>query len=649
MSKKVFFIFFFLTVLTQAQIINRPIGSQNMPSPNERDSVINDRMLKIKLSGKTHYTDYKVISNTNDTTYIDTTLTLKKYYKFNFLRKDEFGLLPFSNMGQTYNALSYDFYEPSLFPDMGARASQYNYYGTDAIYYYEVPTPTTELMYRTGMQQGQVLDALFTFNTSKRHNYSIAYKGLRSIGKYNQALTSQGNLRITFSYHTKNDRYYFRSHIAAQDLTNEQNGGLTEASITYFEDRDPNFTDRARLETNFTDAKNSLRGNRYFIDHSFNIWQHKDSLGVLKSYLRLGHNFVYERKHHGFSQTTVNTSFFGDYFTSPINDQVTFSTAFNQAYLALKSPIVLGELKFKSSYYSYDYKFNETTFINNTLIPSAINGDILSVGGEWNTSLKKFNIHADAATLVSGNLTGNYLKGSAEYKQDSLFTFRASLLVNSRSPNLNFIVNQSDYFRYNWYENRKNERYRVLAFDLISDKILNAHVSLNQIDNYTYFTDNSAVAQADKTVNYLKVKVSKEFRLGKFSLDNTVMYQRVAQGESFLRVPELVTRNTFYFSDYVFKGDPLYLQTGISFNYFSSYYLNRYDPLLSEFTIQNDRKIGGYPVFDFFINAQVQRTRLYLKAEHINSTFGKANYFSAPAYPYRDFIIRFGLVWNFFI
>ncbi|MCB0471990.1 MAG: hypothetical protein KDC56_02905, partial [Flavobacteriaceae bacterium] len=193
------------------------------------------------------------------------------------------------------------------------------------------------------------------------------------------------------------------------------------------------------------------------------------------------------------------------------------------------------------------------------------------------------------------------------------------------------------------------ERYRVLAFDLISDKILNAHVSLNQIDNYTYFTDNSAVAQADKTVNYLKVKVSKEFRLGKFSLDNTIMYQRVAQGESFLRVPELITRNTFYFSDYVFKGDPLYLQTGISFNYFSSYYLNRYDPLLSEFTIQNDRKIGGYPVFDFFINAQVQRTRLYLKAEHINSTFGKANYFSAPAYPYRDFIIRFGLVWNFFI
>jgi len=72
--------------------------------------------------------------------------------------------------------------------------------------------------------------------------------------------------------------------------------------------------------------------------------------------------------------------------------------------------------------------------------------------------------------------------------------------------------------------------------------------------------------------------------------------------------------------------------------------------VLSEFHLQNNQKIGDYPVLDFFINAQVQRTRIYLKAEHFNANFGKtANYYSAPNYPYRDFIVRFGLVWNFFI
>jgi hypothetical protein len=186
-------------------------------------------------------------------------------------------------------------------------------------------------------------------------------------------------------------------------------------------------------------------------------------------------------------------------------------------------------------------------------------------------------------------------------------------------------------------------------FDLTSEKILNASVQLTQIDNYTHFDENIRVSQTDNTVNYLKVKVSKELKVGKFALNNTLMYQKVAQGSSAFRVPEFVTRNSFYFTDYLFKGDPLYLQTGFTFKYFTKYYANSYDPVLSEFYIQNAQKIGGYPVVDFFINGQVQRTRLYLKAEHLNSLFGKPNYYAAPLYPYRDFIVRFGIVWNFFI
>jgi len=37
------------------------------------------------------------------------------------------------------------------------------------------------------------------------------------------------------------------------------------------------------------------------------------------------------------------------------------------------------------------------------------------------------------------------------------------------------------------------------------------------------------------------------------------------------------------------------------------------------------------------------------KAEHFNSSFTGYDYFSAPNNPYRDFVIRFGLVWNFFL
>jgi hypothetical protein len=90
------------------------------------------------------------------------------------------------------------------------------------------------------------------------------------------------------------------------------------------------------------------------------------------------------------------------------------------------------------------------------------------------------------------------------------------------------------------------------------------------------------------------------------------------------------------------------LQTGITFNYFTKFYANDYNPILGEFFVQNQTQIGAFPNLDFFINARIQRTRIFLKAEHFNAAMSGNNYYSAPNNPYRDYMIRFGLVWNFF-
>jgi hypothetical protein len=90
------------------------------------------------------------------------------------------------------------------------------------------------------------------------------------------------------------------------------------------------------------------------------------------------------------------------------------------------------------------------------------------------------------------------------------------------------------------------------------------------------------------------------------------------------------------------------MQTGIVFNYFTKYYGNDYNPVVGEFFVQNTKQIGNYATFDFFVNARIRQTRFYLKAEHFNSSFSNNDYYSAPNNPYRDFVIRFGLVWNWF-
>ena len=93
----------------------------------------------------------------------------------------------------------------------------------------------------------------------------------------------------------------------------------------------------------------------------------------------------------------------------------------------------------------------------------------------------------------------------------------------------------------------------------------------------------------------------------------------------------------------------MFVQVGATVKYFSEYYMDAYSPVLGEFYTQTDELIGDFPMLDVFINAKVRRTRLYLKAEHLNTAWeNNNNYYAAPNNPYRDFVIRFGLVWNFF-
>ena len=154
--------------------------------------------------------------------------------------------------------------------------------------------------------------------------------------------------------------------------------------------------------------------------------------------------------------------------------------------------------------------------------------------------------------------------------------------------------------------------------------------------------------QYTNPLQYFRVKFQKEFKAGKFALDNTLLYQNVVSDEDVLNIPSVITRNTLYYTDELFKKS-LKLQTGVTFNYFTKYNMNGYDPLLAEFYTQNETELGGFPRFDFFINAKVRQTRIFFKLEHFNSSLTGYNYFSAPNQPYRDFAIRFGLVWDFFL
>lgn len=620
--------------------LNDTIGTRDINSKSKK--VIKNKDATIDL--------YKIISRDNDTTFVDTTLTIYKDYKFNYLRKDDFDLIPFSNIGQTYNTLSYNFSGDNLMPGFGARARHFNFMEVEDIYYYYVPTPFTELMFKTAFEQGQLLDSFFTVNTSPQFNFSIAYKGLRSLGKYQHILTSTGNFRFTANYKTKNGRYNARTHIVMQDLFNEENGGIKDEDIINFKSGNPEFIDRSVFDPVFENAENTLEGKRFHLDHSYNLIQQKDSLNT--NTLTIGNIVSFEDKFYQFNQTTQN-AFFGDAFVnSNLRDRVTledFHVQVNAKYFNRK----LGQLKFNLAYNDFNYGYNSIVSIGGNQITNRLKGNVVSVGGEYKNKIGKFLVHGKFGVNVSGDFDGNFLNGNAGYKINDDASIEASININAKAPNYNFLLYQSDYINYNWQNNFSNVETKQLGFKFKSKKLIDVELDYTTINDYAYFTKSDVnnllkPDQFNEAINYFRVKLSKEIKYGKFALNNTVRYQNVIDGKGIVNVPDIVTRNTLYYSNHFFDK-ALFLQTGITFSYFTKYYMNAYDPLLAEFYVQNQNKLGGFPRLDFFINAKIRQTRIYLKAEHLNSSFTGYNFYSSVNYPYRDFSVRFGMVWNFFM
>ncbi len=648
---KHFFLLLIFCISGYSSLFSQDFRSNNgITNLNEfsKDSVQNKGEIKVTLSGKTKYTDYKVFSHDRDTTYIDTTLSIKKDYKFNYLRTDNFELLAFHNQGQTFTSLGYDFRNLTLLPDIGFTAKQFSYLDVDEIKYYEVPTPTSEITYRTGLQQGQVLDAIFTLNFSRRFNVSLSYKGLRSLGAYRRSLSSNGNFRGTFSYRTKNDAYEIRGHFTSQDFFNQESGGLPASEIAKFVANDPEFTSRERLDVNFNDAENFFDSSRSYIEHSYKLAASKDTINNKDfSNLKIGHVLTSETKSYNFTQPT-DSEIFGTTNGTNGNSTAEQKITNNEFNLEFNSKYVLGKFKPKVNITQYSYGYDTIVNTNSAISSIKLEGNAIAFGADWNARVKKFQLNATGTVSPgAGRLSGSFLRGEALYKKDSVFTVKGSLLLSSKSPNFNTLLHQSKYDTFNWQNNFSNVNTRNLGFSFDS-KWLNTSLDFTNIDNYTYFDENSLPQQFGNQIIYLKVKASKEFRYKKFALDNTLMYQNVSSGANVFRVPDFVTRNTLYYQDYWFKGKPMLVNIGATLKYFTTYSANAYNPLLAEFHLQNTQEIG-FPTVDLFFNAQVRRTRIFFKIDNATSGFTEKNYFSAPNYPYRDFTVRFGLVWNWFI
>jgi len=615
---------------------------------------------------------------------VDTSLTIYKDYNFNFLRQDIFELLKMPNVGQSYNKLGYNFNNKFDYPKLGAGAKHLNYYEEEDIGYYNVPTPFTEIYARSTFEQGQVLDALVSINLSPEFNFTIAHKGYKSLGKYVNTKSRGNQFRLSTNFNSKNKKSIFKFHLTSQNLFNQENGGLTADGIYFFEQA-PNYfvlddfgnqienedgsfemieydgyLDRSRLPS-ILFSESSFYSKRVFLDFNRSlIYNNEKDISTLS----VGAQFKHEYKKIEYNDTRSNGVFGEVYEGINVSDKYRYNLQKSSIYV--KSNLdKIGRLKINLSNINSNNKFKEYQ-IQNSKLGNKVDNKQSIFQVEFDKKFKYFELEFEFNKSLRKSFISDYVQLSFLSNSIKNLQIKFNALNSKLSPNLNYILYRSAYKDYNWYNpNLKNQEVFSLSTELSYKDLIKLSGEYNSINNYTFFRElTNALSgemdlsrkvvpnQIDSEIKYLKIKLFSKVDFGNFSFVNTGQYQRKDQellidGLATLNVPEWITRNTLMYSKNVFNNS-LYIQTGITFNYFTKFYADYYNPLISEFVTQNYKEIGNYPRFDFFFNAKIQQTRVFIKVEHLNSSFTGYDFYSDIFNPYRDLSVRLGLVWNFF-
>jgi hypothetical protein len=611
-------------------------GLGNVPSRVNKNGKQESDTIKHKVKAYP-ITDYKYFNAYNDTIIVDTVLTIRHMYKYTYVFKDDFLKLPFQNVGQTYNNLSLST-SNSFNPDFVASGKKANYLQHNEIHFYNVPTPYSDLSYLNGISEGQTLKAFITANINPRTNLSVGYKGVSSRGLYQHEVTSLGRFFATLNHQSVNKRYFLKMYYVTNDIKNEESGGIKD--VAQFEQSGETFKDRGRIEVLLSNAENMFIGRRMYIGQQYKAFNKRD--------FYLVNNIKFHQQAYSFEQSSPSALIGKTLSNDAVKDTVTLQRFQNFTGIRFKRKNMA--MQTGLNYVYQYYRLNSIKEINALRIPMSMLNNDLVIASKLKFKWKKIDFKTQFDFALTPGMQGYLLKIDAGYHLNKDILLKAQLKSISKRPDYKYIMYQSAYTKFNWYNpDIDNEYIQELSGALQHKKWGKLQFKQSLINNYNYFAQDSLPKQDAAGVVFSGLQYSNDFTFHKIGLSTDIMLQQVLQGDDILSLPSYILRSSLYFSNHYYKRH-LFVQTGITAKYFEPYYANAYNPVLADFLVQRTQKIGGYPLLDVFVNFKIKRFRFFFKLEHVNALWEDKTptYYSAPLHPYRDFSMRMGLRWIFF-
>lgn len=526
-------------------------------------------------------------------------------------------------------------------------------------------TPFTELVWTIGGSREiaeQTFRVRHSQNVNRFLNFGLVYDIVYSLGQYSYQRSQDKNFTFYTSYTGDNYKLYLSAGL--NNMTAFENGGIRfPDQLTEFEPRE--------VEVNMgalNKASGFLRNNNLLLVQRYTPGKKKtavsDSLPAPEiNTSRLNGTFTHILIVEG-NRRTYSDSYplSGFYDTAFISTSATFDSLSTRSLdNTLRFDFAAGrEGRFRLGggvgIRNEIRRYSQIVPIPDSLASDTAvwhkNNNVL-LGKLYNNIGESFQWTARGELYLSGYRAGDFDLNGVITKTFKLpkgvALWEISGGVMNRQPSFWYERWGSNHFK--WDLPMKKE-FRIDAGTRFSFPGRGTTLRLNYavIDNFTDFGSDALPSQHTGGLSVISLAVHKDFRVWKLHLDNDVLLQQSSNREV-LDLPLLTVRSAFYFEHlflFTKTNGKLNTQLGVDFTWHSLYSPYSYMPATCRFYRDSGSSEGNYPFLNVFLNVKLQRTRMFVMYDHVNSGFTGYNYFMVPDYPLNTRMFRFGVAWTFY-
>ena len=534
---------------------------------------------------------------------------------------------------------------------------------SDSVRYFRARARYSELYAVGFFFDDQIFRAKLSQNINPRWNVGAEYHASNTDGYYSNQAYSDRKGSVATWYESENRRYNLLLNATFNKLDATENGSITNDTTNIFDGEVPN---PFSVET-------KLRGQQQ--NRPFNKWL-DNGLFVRQSFyigrLDTVHAGLPEMEIHPTNSFAHNTSirqrkyiFFKNeedlMGAFPLGDAVrvedttrvtTISNEFTYAFYLRSRSMLKNEAKVNVGFQN-DLIWYSDSLTNDFMQNSAIKGDI-----RYQLS-DKVQLNANANQIIVGSHFGDYL-----YEANVGFGLgnnigRIMLGAYSQNKSPEMVFTRMNYTYHQWQrDDLEKTKTQNLSFRYENDRLgftgkaeyflINNHHYFREVDNPTQNERLEKIIEPAQlgSLNMLKLTVGQKFKLGKFNLDNLVVYQK-PDAMDVLSTPELYTWHSLYYKDIWYNV--LDFAIGLDGRFNTPFRASSYAINASQFYHSNvGIEFSTYPIVDAWITANIQRVNIFLSYNFLNQHVYPKGYYTVRRYPMNPANLRFGVSWKFY-